>query len=49
MICAWNELLVLLPSWLRRDVDERGKEKLLELRLRLGQGPELVTQSGSVW
>lgn len=47
MLCAWKELLGILPQRLRRDVDNQGKESLEELRLRLGAPPELVTRGGS--
>lgn len=39
----------LVPPWLRKDVEELGKNELQELRLRVGRGPELVTGIGSVW
>ena len=42
MICAWKELLKILPEGLRRDVDKLGRNSLQELRLRLGKPPELV-------
>lgn len=42
MRCAWQELLAVLPPWLREHTDKHGKDKLLELRLRLGKPPELV-------
>ncbi len=42
MRCAWNELLSILPPWLRVKVDELSKDPVLEVRLRLGQGPELI-------
>ena len=42
MTCAWTEFLALLPTWLRTEVDKSGRETLRELRLRLGEGPELV-------
>lgn len=41
MKCAWQELLGILPEWMRRDVDELGRETLQEIRLRCGQGPVL--------
>lgn len=41
MICAWKELLSILPPWLKDAVDERGREAVQELRLRLGSPPEL--------
>ena len=49
MICAWQEYLKLLPDWLREDVDKLGRDKLQELRLRIGQTPELVMNDGAVW
>ena len=42
MRCPWQELLNLLPMWMRADVDRLGAEELQELRLRSGQPPELV-------
>ena len=41
MKCAWQELLGILPDWMRRDVDELGRETLQEIRLRCGQVPIL--------
>ena len=46
MMCAWKELLSILPSWLRQDVDMLGKNDLQELRLRINAPPELVMKSG---
>lgn len=46
MMCAWNELLSILPQWMRQPVDKQGKEVLQELRLRLGAPPVLTTQRG---
>lgn len=37
MKCAWQELLRVLPVWMRRGVDGQGRDSLLELRLRLNQ------------
>ena len=42
MICAWNELVSILPEWMRAAVDKQGRNELHELRLRLGKQPELV-------
>ena len=42
MMCAWKELLAILPPWMRRDVDELGRESLQELRLRINAPPELL-------
>lgn len=41
MNCAWQELLRILPEWLRRDVDELGKDTLQEIRIRYDQNPVL--------
>lgn len=41
MICAWPELLGILPQWLRPEVDRIGKDSLEELRLRINAPPEL--------
>lgn len=49
MICCWQELLSILPFWLRKSVDETGKEDLQELRLRVGASPELVINGNSKW
>lgn len=44
MICQWEAYLNLLPFWLRQDVDRYGRETLQELRIRMGQGPEMILQ-----
>lgn len=49
MRCAWKELLGILPAWLRKPVDEQGRETLQELRLRCGTPPELVLRDGVRW
>lgn len=49
MRCAWQAYLNLLPVWMRQAVDKYGKDSLQELRLRLGQVPELITTAGSIW
>lgn len=49
MICAWQELLAVLPLWMRKDVDELGSDSLLELRLRMASQPELVIKGNSYW
>lgn len=46
MNCAWNELLSILPAWLRRDVDRLGRDTLQEIRLRLGMPVTLVLKGG---
>ena len=47
-MCNWESLLCLLPQWLRQEVNTVGKEDLQELRLRLGEYPELVTEGNSL-
>lgn len=49
MRCAWREFLAILPQNLRRQVDEAGRDKLQELRLRINSPPELVLESESKW
>lgn len=48
MRCAWQELLKLLPIWMRGDVDTLGAETLQELRLRLKYKPVLIRSNGNV-
>lgn len=49
MMCEWTKLLGILPGWLAREVDRYGKKDLQELRLRIGQVPELNMGSRSLW
>lgn len=49
MECAWKEFLAIVPGGIRSEVDEAGKEKLQELRLRINAPPELVLADGSIW
>ena len=49
MICAWKQLMNVLPPEIGTQVDRAGKETLQELRLRLDAPPEMVTGAGSVW
>ena len=48
MICAWKELLSILPQQLRLELDGFD-QTLLELRLRLNAPAELVLGQGSRW
>ena len=49
MNCAWQAYLNLLPHWMRNEVDKQGRDKLQELRLRLGRPPELILKNSSKW
>ena len=49
MICAWKELLSILPLWLREQVDSVRAEGLQELRLRINAPPELACSHGTKW
>lgn len=49
MMCAWNELLEIVPRQMREDVDSLGRYSLQELRLRQGSPPELVLNGKSCW
>lgn len=49
MICAWQELLSVLPARLRSEVDRCGKDSMQELRLRINAPPELVMGDESHW
>ena len=49
MMCQWKQLLGILPVWLRGDVNELGKDRLQELRLRINAPPELVFSEKSCW
>ncbi len=48
MRCQWQELLNLLPIWLREPVDRQGKESMEELRLRLHMPPQMITAKGII-
>lgn len=49
MICAWNELLSVLPQWMRAETDKLRKSSLTEIHLRLNAPPELVCAQGCIW
>ena len=42
MNCQWQELLQILPDWLKHPVDKFGSSTLQELRLRVGLNPQLI-------
>jgi len=46
MKCAWQALLSILPPWMRRQVDNLGRDSMQELRLRVDRPPELVLKDG---
>lgn len=46
MICAWTEFLSILPEWIRKSILYE-ESTLQELRLRVGQVPELVPESSA--
>lgn len=48
MICQWQAYLNLIPTRMRKEVDEHGRASLQELRLRVGQAPQLVLQNRSM-
>ena len=45
--CAWSELLGILPTWLRTEVDRLGRDTLQEIRMRRGSPVFLVRAGGS--
>ena len=49
MMCAWNDLLEIIPQRMRQEVDCIGRSSLLEFRMRCGSAPELVMTDGSCW
>lgn len=49
MRCAWQELINLLPVWMRAEVDRLGRNSMQELRLRIGYRPELVRSNGPAY
>ena len=46
MICKWQELLWILPLWLRSEVDKQKNRSINEIRLRLHSPPEIISQEG---
>lgn len=49
MRCAWKQVIGILPGWLAAETDRLGHQELQELRMRLGQAPELVLGRESIW
>lgn len=48
MICAWTELLNLIPIRFRSQLNLAYQGTLQEIRLRINEPPELVTAQGSI-
>lgn len=46
MKCAWKSYINVLPHWMREQVDSLGRDRLQELRLRIGRPPELICMDG---
>ncbi len=49
MNCAWEELLAVLPLWMRKYVDMQKSNSLREIRLRINSPPELVLCGKKLW
>ncbi len=49
MMCAWDQLLGILPKWLSCEVGRYARMQVQEIRLRLGQVPELNLGQTSLW
>ena len=49
MRCQWEAYIKLLPGWLQEPVNRLGRDALTELRLRIGQPPQLIFMSRSIW
>lgn len=46
MNCAWEELLGILPPWIRSEVNTNDRKTLQELRLRIKEQPEWIGSGG---
>lgn len=49
MKCQWQDLLNILPDWIRADVDRQGREDAQEIRMRLHEKPEIVKRNQNVF
>lgn len=47
MICAWQAYLKLIPHRMRQETDQYGRDKLQEIRMRVGSNIELISHQGS--
>ena len=45
MKCAWQAYLSLIPHWMRAETDKYGRDTLQELRIRIGQQPQMICKS----
>ncbi len=49
MKCAWQAFINILPTRIRKDVNQIGNKTLQELRLRQGCQPEMIIDGHSEW
>ena len=49
MMCAWKQLMNILPAEISAQANAQGRETLQELRLRVNAPPEMITGKGTVW
>ena len=48
MICAWKELMAILPLGLKHEVDKQEHTQLQELRLRVGRPLQMIRARGEI-
>lgn len=48
MICAWKELMAILPLGLKSEVDKQEHTQLQELRLRVGKPAQMIRARGEI-
>lgn len=49
MICAWQQLVSIMPQKYRKPLDDIGRGKLLEIRMRLDRPMELICKDKIYW
>lgn len=49
MVCAWKELMQILPQWMRDVLADDESAGIQEIRMRSGSPPELITARTSRW
>lgn len=49
MRCQWQNLLEILPHWLRTAVSQAGSQELEEIRIRTGHRVQLSGSQGTIW